>query len=90
MSFEIDITLQQGAFRLDARFSAPAGVTVLFGRSGSGKTTLVNAVAGLVRPQKGLIKIGERVLFDSRSGTMLPPRQRRLGYIFRCSLVRER
>lgn len=82
MSFEIDITLQQGAFRLDARFSAPAGVTVLFGRSGSGKTTLVNAVAGLVRPQKGLIKIGERVLFDSRSGTMLPPRQRRLGYIF--------
>lgn len=82
MSFEIDLSVRQGAFQLQANFAAPSGLTVLFGRSGSGKSTLINAVAGLIRPDHGRIKIGERVLFDSDRKIVLPPRKRRLGYIF--------
>jgi len=82
MSFEIDLSVRQGAFQLQANFAAPSGLTVLFGRSGSGKSTLINAVAGLIRPDHGRIKIGERVLFDSDRKIALPPRKRRLGYIF--------
>jgi molybdate transport system ATP-binding protein len=55
---------------------------VLFGPSGSGKTTLVNAVAGLLRPNRGRIVADDWVLMDSASGHWLPPHRRRLGYIF--------
>ena len=82
MSLSVDVTHLQGSFELDAQFEAPRGITVLFGRSGSGKTTIVNAVAGLLTPQKGLIKLDGTVLFDSASGQCLPPHARRIGYIF--------
>ena len=69
-------------FTLDAAFSAPAGLTALFGRSGSGKTTVVNAVAGLIRPDAGRIVLNDRVLFDAGVRIWLPPQQRRIGYVF--------
>ncbi|MFD2740112.1 molybdenum ABC transporter ATP-binding protein [Sulfitobacter aestuarii] len=69
-------------FTLDARFEAPAGITILFGRSGSGKSTVVNIAAGLLRPDAGKITSGGRVLLDTRNGVCLPPHRRRLGYIF--------
>ena len=63
MSFDVDIALAQGRFQLDAKFSVPSGLTVLFGKSGSGKTTLINAVAGLLMPDRGRVRVGQRVLF---------------------------
>lgn len=78
----VDIKKRLGDFQLDVAFEAPKGVTAIFGRSGSGKTSVVNAVAGLLRPDAGRIAIGDAVLFDSGTGTQLPPRQRRIGYVF--------
>lgn len=78
----VGIKKQLGDFQLDVAFEAPKGVTAIFGRSGSGKTSVVNAVAGLLRPDAGRIAIGDVVLFDSGAGTQLPPRQRRIGYVF--------
>lgn len=69
-------------FTLDATFTAPPGVTALFGRSGSGKTTVINAVAGLVRTDRGRVACGDVVLTDTDAGVMLPPHRRRLGYVF--------
>lgn len=69
-------------FRLAATFEAPAGITVLFGRSGSGKSSIINAVAGLLRPDKGHITVDGRVLLDTAAGTHMPPYRRRVGYIF--------
>ncbi len=80
---EVDIALDRGGFRLEAAFSAPSnGVTALFGRSGSGKTTVVNAIAGLVRPDRGRIAVSGRALFDSAAGIDTPTARRRLGYVF--------
>lgn len=71
-----------GDFALDAEFTAPPGITVLFGRSGSGKTTLINAVAGLLMPDAGRIAAGDWVMLDTAQGIRLRPHRRRLGYIF--------
>ncbi|HMQ93193.1 MAG TPA: molybdenum ABC transporter ATP-binding protein [Amaricoccus sp.] len=70
------------SFTLDAEFRAPPGVTVLFGRSGSGKTTIVNAVAGLLMPDQGLIASGDWTLLDTARGVRVKPHHRRIGYIF--------
>ncbi|MDX5350351.1 MAG: molybdenum ABC transporter ATP-binding protein [Paracoccaceae bacterium] len=69
-------------FALDASFQAPPGVTALFGRSGSGKSTVVNAVAGLLRPDRGRIAVDDTVLLDTEAGVMLPSHRRRMGYVF--------
>ncbi len=82
MTLSVAVQHDTGAFHLDARFEAPAGVTVLFGRSGSGKTSVINALAGLIQPKSGRIAVQDRVVFDSARGIDLPPHRRRLGYIF--------
>ena len=78
----VDVEHEQGAFRLEAGFTAPAGVTALFGRSGSGKTTLVRTIAGLVRPRRGRVVLAGETLLDTARGIVLPPHRRRIGYVF--------
>jgi len=74
-------------FALDVALSAPPGITILFGASGSGKTTVLRAVSGLTRPDTGRIAVDDRVLFDSTSGIDVPPRSRRVGYVFQESAL---
>src|SRR5262249_496691 len=69
-------------FSIDAEFSAPSGVTILFGPSGSGKTTCLRAVAGIVTPDEGRISLDGRIYFDSASGVNLPIQQRHVGFVF--------
>jgi len=83
---EVDVGKRLGEFELAAQFTAPAtGITALFGRSGAGKTTLVNAVAGLIRPDRGRIAIEGEVLFSAADGIDCRPQRRRLGYVFQDS-----
>jgi molybdate transport system ATP-binding protein len=82
MTLSVALQHQFSGFTLDAAFEAPEGVTALFGRSGSGKSTLVNAVAGLLRPDRGRITLDGSVLLDTGLGRMLPPHRRRMGYVF--------
>ncbi|MCA1593976.1 MAG: ATP-binding cassette domain-containing protein [Acidobacteria bacterium] len=69
-------------FVLDVDFAAAPGVTILFGASGSGKTLTLKSVAGLARPEAGIISVGEEILFDSTRRVSLPIRERRVGYVF--------
>jgi molybdate transport system ATP-binding protein len=70
------------AFTLEAQFSSGDDFVVLFGHSGSGKTLTLRALAGLDRPDSGFIRVGGRVLFDSRRGIDVPTRHRGVGYLF--------
>jgi len=72
-------------FTLDASFTAPPGVTAIFGRSGSGKTTIVKAVAGLLRPDAGRVVVDGRVLLDTAARVNLPACRRRIGFVFQDS-----
>jgi molybdate transport system ATP-binding protein len=74
---------QQGRFRLEAAFAAPArGVTGLFGPSGCGKTTLLRCLAGLTR-MGGTLRVGDAVWQDER--VFVPPHRRRAAYVFQDS-----
>ena len=82
MTIEFDIRHRLGSFALDARLSAPPGLTALFGPSGSGKSSLVNIVAGLIRPDRGRVVVDGEILVDTDRGVFLAPHHRRIGYVF--------
>ena len=84
---EVDIERRLGRFRLDVRFSAEAPILGLFGRSGSGKTSVINAIAGILRPARGMIRINDACLFDAEKGIDVPPDKRRVGYVFQDALL---
>ncbi len=74
----LDVSLKTtlGAFRLEASFTAPAGITALFGPSGSGKTSVVRGIAGLLKCNH------QQVTLNGRDLSRLPPNRRKLGYVF--------
>jgi molybdate transport system ATP-binding protein len=69
-------------FTLTARFKAAPGITIIFGPSGSGKSTLLAAVAGLLTPQSGHVKLGDEVWFDAAAGVSQPVERRGLAFVF--------
>ncbi len=81
IALTIDVELQQQAFLLKVRDEASVEVLGLFGPSGSGKTSLLEAIAGIRTPDRGEIRIGNRVLFSSAQGINLPARERHIGYV---------
>ena len=78
----VDIQGKAGKFPLDITFQTKGGVTALFGESGSGKSSTLQMIAGLLKPDAGIIKFGEEVLFDKKKGINLKPDQRKIGYVF--------
>lgn len=78
----VAITKRQGSFTLDVAFEAGAGVTALFGRSGAGKSTIVKAIAGLVKPDGGRIRVGDTILFDADKSIDVPAERRGAGVVF--------
>lgn len=79
---KVKVSKKLANFALDAEFTSNSGVTALFGRSGSGKTTLVNAIAGLLRPERGAIEVNGVCLYDSARGIDMPVARRHVGYVF--------
>jgi len=75
--FHLDV----GGFSLDAQLTLEDGVLVLFGPSGAGKSLTVAALAGLVRPRSGSIRLGDRLLFDAAAGIDVATHLRRVGYV---------
>ena len=78
----VDISKQLGEFSIEAAFTSEGRVTGLFGASGAGKTALVNMVAGLLRPDRGVIALDGETLDDAAAGVHVPPHCRRIGYVF--------
>ena len=69
-------------FTLDVSWSvSPGQALVLYGPSGSGKTTILRAIAGLIRPSSGFIKIGDSLVFDNINHIWVPPHKRSVGYM---------
>jgi len=72
-----------GKMNLSIQSSIKKGeLLALFGASGAGKTTLLRILAGLIKPDKGLVKFGETVWFDSSHKINVPPQERSISLMF--------
>tara|TARA_R110002096_G_scaffold77896_8_gene183377 strand:+ start:13935 stop:14708 length:774 start_codon:yes stop_codon:yes gene_type:complete len=69
-------------FELNVEFVAGTGITILFGPSGSGKSTILQAVAGLYKPSKGHIRLGDELWSEGGTGRFVPPEKRGVAYLF--------
>jgi molybdate transport system ATP-binding protein len=77
-----DFTTTVGAFTVTAAFTASPGITALFGPSGSGKSVTLATIAGLLRPERGAITIGDTVVADTEQRLHVRTQHRRLGVVF--------
>ena len=72
-------------FAIDAQLTAdlhPGTVLVLFGPSGAGKTTVLRQIAGLERPDTGILSFGGDLWCDTARQIWIPPQARRIGLVF--------
>lgn len=83
MALFVDIKKSLPQFDLEISFSTEEKeLKVLIGPSGAGKTTLVRVIAGLEKPDEGMIRFNGDVWVDTSKGLCLPPQQRRVGFVF--------
>jgi molybdate transport system ATP-binding protein len=78
----LDTELIRGDFTFAGKFEMTHRVTGIFGPSGSGKTTLLHLLAGLQKPSKGTIQVGNQLFVDTASQIFLPAHKRQVGYVF--------
>ena len=78
----VDIKKKLDSFVLDIHIETDNEMTGIFGASGSGKSMTLKCIAGIEKPDSGMIKLNDRVLFDSEKRINLRPQERKVGYLF--------
>ncbi|NOW94817.1 ATP-binding cassette domain-containing protein [Mucilaginibacter sp. SG564] len=71
----------QQVLRVNRQFAA-GSTTKIYGPSGSGKTTFLKIIAGLVTPEKGMVKVDAVSWFNADARINLPPQKRNTGFVF--------
>jgi molybdate transport system ATP-binding protein len=79
--FALTVGAGERAFRVSAELALEAGVLVLFGPSGVGKTLTLHALAGLLDPEAGHVRVAGETLFDAAAGVRVPAHARRVGFV---------
>ena len=82
VSLQVSIQLQRGSFVLALHWSSQAPRLAVLGPSGAGKSLLLRCIAGLERPQRCRIQLGDRLLCDSDQGIWVAPQHRRIAMVF--------
>jgi len=80
-TLEIDLALALRGFELCARWNTAERFLGLFGPSGAGKSTILQAIAGLRRDVRGIIRVGGETWLDSGRGVRVAPEARGCGYV---------
>jgi molybdate transport system ATP-binding protein len=76
------------ARRLNVELSvAPGEVLAVLGPNGAGKSTVLHVLAGLVRPDAGVVRVGGRVLTDTSAGIQVDTYDRRVGLLMQDPLL---
>ena len=82
MNLEVCLEKRLGDFSFASEFSLQCRRVGVFGPSGSGKSTLMHMLAGLLRPDRGHIRLDGETLFDAASGVHRSSQRRRIGVVF--------
>ncbi|MDD3846608.1 MAG: ATP-binding cassette domain-containing protein [Syntrophorhabdaceae bacterium] len=86
---EIELSVRKKLFTATGEFTFKADLQInngeivsFFGPSGVGKTTMLRIIAGLTDADEGFVKVGGQFWLDTADGTNLPPRKRKVGFVF--------
>ena len=82
MAVYIDIHKKMGDFSLDISFESQSRRIGILGASGCGKSMTLKCMAGIETPDYGIIRVEDRVLYDSYQKINPKPQKRRVGYLF--------
>jgi molybdate transport system ATP-binding protein len=81
-TLRVDVAVPLRAFGVELALEVGAETVALVGPSGAGKSTVLRAVAGLVRPARGVVACGGERWFDSEARLHRPPEERSVGLVF--------
>ena len=79
---ELNIKKKLNNFTLDIECKLDSNRIGILGGSGAGKSMILKMLAGIEKPDKGYIKLDDRLLFDSEKKTDIKPKDRHIGYCF--------
>lgn len=82
MKLDVSLEKQLGNFHFTSEFAVDCRRLGVFGPSGSGKSTLMHMLAGLLRPDRGYIRLDGETLFDGTSKVHRASEERRIGVVF--------
>lgn len=71
-----------GEFQLNLKLESQGNRIGILGASGCGKSLTLKLLAGIEKPDRGRIQIGEKLLFDSEKNINVKTQERKIGYLF--------
>lgn len=74
MSLYVDIRKKLGNFTLETQFEAAEGVTGILGASGCGKSMTLRCIAGIVKPDEGILSWTVRCSLTQERKSICGPR----------------
>jgi len=82
MSLSVRLFKKVKGFTLDVAWEIENELAVLFGSSGAGKSMTLQCIAGLMKPDEGLIRANGDLFFDHTQEINVSPAKRSFGYVF--------
>ncbi len=82
MGLSVRLLKEVKGFTLDVAWEIGNELAVLFGNSGAGKSMTLQCIAGLMKPDEGLIRANRDLVFDHTRRVNVPPEKRSFGYVF--------
>ena len=82
MSLHIDIRKKLASFDLEVALDVGAETLGFLGASGCGKSMTLRCIAGIEKPDEGVIVVNGQTLFDSTAGINLSPQKRKSALLF--------
>ena len=83
MSLKVDIVKRFPSFSLELAFECESGETLGFlGASGCGKSLTLRCIAGVEKPDEGLIVVNGKTVFDSAAHIDLSAQERKTALLF--------
>ncbi len=79
---DADLSHPLRSFDLELRLEVGAETLALVGPSGAGKSSVLRVIAGLLRPSRGRVLLGEETWLDTARRVDVPPERRSVGLVF--------
>lgn len=84
----VELTAVVDSRSLNVELNVGAGeVLAVIGSNGAGKSTVLHLIAGLLSPDSGVVRTGQRTLTDTAAGVHIATHDRRVGLLMQDALL---